>query len=162
MDIEHTYGCLFSLGRRALLFDAETPLLLAGRFVAYEQVSYDPDGSVYYLLTVFDLRRRAASSFSSLYEDQPPTHLSRESQDPGMATDLVLWAALLEAARIEDHVAARARDPHREPQVDATAGSAANRYSLISARPATSCTSSSSSGTVISGSPRSSRARRAI
>ena len=89
-DAEHIYGCLFSLGRRALLFDAEDPLLLAGRYVAYEQVSYDPDSTVYYLLTVFDLRRRTAHSFSSLYEEQPPTASSRESQDPGMATDLVL------------------------------------------------------------------------
>ena len=89
-DAEHKYGCLFSRGRRALLFDAESPLLLAGRYVAYEQVSYDPDSTVYYLLTVFDLRRRTAHSFSSLYEEQPPGPNSRESQDPGMAKDLVL------------------------------------------------------------------------
>src|SRR3954466_15857482 len=58
------YGCLFSRGRLVELYDAVANYTLAGRYVAYEQISYEPEGTVYYLLTVFDLRRRTWHTIS--------------------------------------------------------------------------------------------------
>jgi hypothetical protein len=86
------FGCLFSLGQRAELIDAHTdftnPFTLAGRYVAYPQTSSDPDGTIYYLLTVFDLRQGGWHTLSGIYAD-PPEDQSRH-EDIGIKTDLVL------------------------------------------------------------------------
>lgn len=84
------FGCLFSLGQRAELIDAYTdytnPFTLAGRYVAYPQTSQDPDGTEYYLLTVFDLRQGGWHTLSGIYANPPePPH-----QATGIKTDLVL------------------------------------------------------------------------
>ena len=86
------FGCLFSLGRRAELIDANTdytnPFTLAGRYVAYPQTSSEPDGTTFYLLTVFDLRQGGWHTLSGIYADPPDYEVNHESA--GIKTDLVL------------------------------------------------------------------------
>jgi hypothetical protein len=82
------YGCLFSLGRRAELYDVDGDVTLAGRYVAYPQTSYEPDGTIYYLLTVFDLRRRRWHTISSAYVNV--SHGNRDGEDGGEVTDVAL------------------------------------------------------------------------
>ena len=82
------YGCLFSLGKRARLYDVAGDVTLAGRYVAYPQTSYEPDGTIYYLLTVYDLRRRRWHTISSAYVDV--SHGNRDGEDSAEVTDVAL------------------------------------------------------------------------
>jgi hypothetical protein len=87
---ENAYGCLFNRGRRVLLYDAIDNFTLAGRYVAYRQDSYDPDGTVYYLFTVFDLRRERWHTISAAYADLPLTSASQDAEAEGVITDVAL------------------------------------------------------------------------
>jgi hypothetical protein len=82
------WGCLYSLGRRAELYDKGGNVTLAGRYVAYPQTSYEPDGTVYYLVTVFDLRKRSWHSFSSAYVSQPDGN--KDGEDSALVPDVAL------------------------------------------------------------------------
>lgn len=82
------YGCLFSLGKRARLYDVSGDVTLAGRYVAYPQTSYEPDGTVYYLLTVFDLRLRRWHTLSSAYVHV--SHGNPDGEDSALVTDVAL------------------------------------------------------------------------
>ena len=86
----HAYGCLFSRGRRVLLTDAESNYTLAGRYVAYKQVSSDPDGTIYYLFTVFDIRKGRWHTLSDVYERRPLDSPTRDGEDEGIVTDVAL------------------------------------------------------------------------
>jgi hypothetical protein len=82
------YGCLFSRGRLVELYDAVYNYRLAGRYVAYEQISYEPEGTVYYLLTVRDLRRGTWHTISPSY-----VHVdggNQDGEDLGYVSDVVL------------------------------------------------------------------------
>jgi hypothetical protein len=82
------FGCLFSVGRRAELYDVDGDVTLAGRYVAYPQTSYDPDGTIYYLLTVFDLRRRRWHTLSSAYVQV--SHGNQDGEDDALITHVTL------------------------------------------------------------------------
>jgi hypothetical protein len=82
------WGCLFSVGRRAQLYDVDGKVTLAGRYVAYPQTSYDPDGTVYYLITVFDLRKRRWHTLSSAYV--AVSDGNRDGEDSAVVTDVAL------------------------------------------------------------------------
>jgi hypothetical protein len=83
------YGCLFSRGRLVRLYDADGNYTLAGRYVAYEQVSYEPEGTVYFLLTVFDLRRRTWHTISPEWI-WPDGSGSPDGEDDGLVMDIAL------------------------------------------------------------------------
>jgi hypothetical protein len=84
-----SYGCLFSRGRLVELYDAVDNYTLAGRYVAYEQNSYEPEGTVYYLLTVFDLRRRTWHTISPAWI-WPDDSGNKDGEDLGYVADVVL------------------------------------------------------------------------
>jgi hypothetical protein len=82
------YGCLFSRGRLVQLYDADYNYTLAGRYVAYEQVTYEPEGTVYHLLTVFDLRRERWHTISPAWVW--PDGGNQDGEDWGLVMDVVL------------------------------------------------------------------------
>jgi hypothetical protein len=85
---EGAYGCLFSRGQLVPLYDSVGAWTLAGRYVAFAQVSYYPDGTVYYLFTVVDLRRSAWHLIWPMYELVDGG--SGDGEDWAFVTDVVL------------------------------------------------------------------------
>ena len=82
------FGCLFSVGSRTELYDVDGHVTLAGKYVAYPQTSYDPDGTEYYLVAVRNLRSGGWRTLSPAYV--AVSNGSHDGEDFALVTDLVL------------------------------------------------------------------------